>query len=83
MTTTKKIWSGEAIHQYPKQWVVLVEMEYDNETHKHMGVVYYVTSEKKEAYAKSKSLGDTMGKKMVVEGFNDTPQIGGLSLWNQ
>jgi len=83
MTTTKKIWSGDAIHQHPKQWIVFVEMEYDPETYKHMGIIHFVTPDKKEAYAKSKALGDTMGKKMVIEGFNDTPQIGGLSLWSQ
>jgi len=83
MTTTKKIWSEEAYMQYPKQWIVFVEMEYDHETHKHMGIVHFVTPNKKEAYAEAKALGDTMGKTGVMEGFNDAPQIGGLSLWNQ
>ena len=78
MTTTKKIWSGEATHLYPKQWIVFTEMEYDPETHKHVGIVYAVTPDKAEAYAIAKTLGDSRGKTGVMEGFNDKPYIGGL-----
>ena len=83
MITTKKIWSEEAYMLYPKQWIVFVEMEDDPNTHKKMGIVHFVTQDKNEAYEKAMSLGSAMGKTGVMEGFNDTPQIGGLSLWNQ
>ena len=83
MVDTKKIWSEEAYMQYPKQWIVFVEMECDPETHKYMGIVHLVTDSKDEAYEKANELGRSRGKKAVMEGFNDTPQIGGLSLWGQ
>jgi len=37
-----------------------------------------VTPIKTDAYVKAIELGDSMGETMVVEGFNDSPQIGGL-----
>ena len=80
MTATKKIWSGEVANQYPKQWVVFVEVEYAPETHKYMGIVHFVTSDKNEAYETERALGKSRGNTVVIEGFNDTPQIGGL--WN-
>jgi hypothetical protein len=83
LQVAEKIWSGKAATMYPKQWIVFVNMEYDKKTHKNMGIVHFTTSDKKEAYAKAKALGDTMGNTMVIEGFNDTPQIGGLSLWSK
>ena len=69
--------------KYPKQWIVLVNLSYDNETHKTMGEVHFVTSDKKKAYAEAIAVRGNMGKTMVVEGFDDTPQIGGLELWSQ
>ena len=83
MIIQDKIWSGEAAMKYPKQWIVFVNIEYDSETHKPMGIVHLVTTNKEEAYAEAKTIGVSMGKKAVIEGFNDTPQIGGLSLWIQ
>jgi hypothetical protein len=47
-----------------------------------MGEIYLVTSNKKEAYSKAIALGDSMGGKMVIAGYDDTPQIGGLELWS-
>ena len=83
MTANKKIWSEEAYMKYPKQWIVFVEMECDPETHKYMGVVHFVTNSKDEAYEAERALGRSRGKSVVIEGFNDTPQIGGLSLWRR
>ena len=83
MTKTNKIWSEEAYMQYPKQWIVFVEMECDPETHKYMGIVYLVTNSKDEAYETERVLGGSRGNSVVMEGFNDTPQIGGLSLWGR
>ena len=81
MVVSEKIWSEEAVLQHPKQWIVFVNMEYDKATHKYMGVVHFVTSNKIEAYTIAKDLGKTLGATMVMEGFNDTPQIG--SLWQK
>ncbi|MCL2223730.1 MAG: hypothetical protein FWB96_02045 [Defluviitaleaceae bacterium] len=83
MPSVEKIWSEEAYMKYPKQWIVFVEMECDPETHKHMGIVHLVTSDKDEAYETELALGRSMGNSVVMEGFNDTPQIGGLSLWGR
>jgi len=77
---SNRMWSEEAVKKYPKQWIVFVNVECDPETHKYMGVVYFVTHDKNEAYEKAIALGKSMGETAVMEGFNDTPQIGGLSL---
>ena len=74
MTNVQKIWSEEAYMQYPKQWIVFVEMEYDPETYKYMGFVHSVLDNKDEAYEMARGL----NKSMVIEGFNDKPYIGGL-----
>lgn len=76
----ERLWYGEAKMKYPKQWIVLVNMEDEPKTNKAFGDVYLVTKDKKEAYAKAKALGDSMGENMVVAGFDDTPQIGGLEI---
>jgi hypothetical protein len=78
MTNSQKIWSEEAFMKYPKQWIVFTEMEYDPQTYKHMGVVHYVTPDKCEAYEVARTLGRSRGNTGVMEGFNDTPHIGGL-----
>ena len=80
MANVQKIWSEEAYMKYPKQWIVFVEMECDPETHKYMGIVHLVTDSKDEAYETERLLGGSRGNSVVMEGFNDTPQIGGLSL---
>lgn len=79
----ERLWCSEASMKYPKQWVILVNMEDDPKTHKGYGDVFLVTPDKDEAYDKAVALGDSMGRRMVVEGFNDTPQIGGFELCSQ
>jgi len=81
--TQERIWCGEAAMKYPKQWIVFVNIENDGDTHKPMGVVHLVTPSREEAYAEARIIGKSRGKKAVIEGFNDTPQIGGLSIWSQ
>ena len=78
----ERMWSEDVSMKYPKQWVVLVNLstELKNKT---FGDIFFVTQDKNEAYSKAIALGDSMGGKMVVEGFNDLPQIGGLELWNR
>ncbi|MCL2171060.1 MAG: hypothetical protein FWB71_02805 [Defluviitaleaceae bacterium] len=78
MTKTEKLWTGDVKHMYPKQWIVFTDMEFDNETNKYMGLVHYVTPNKQEAYDLAIALGDSMGDNMVIEGYDDTPCIGGL-----
>lgn len=83
MTKTEKMWIEEIAHEYPKQWILVVNMEFNKNTKKYVGDVYYVTPGKHEAYERSRAIGDSMGNKMVVEGFNDKPQISGVYMWNQ
>jgi len=77
----KRMWSGDAKMKFPRKWIVLVNLS--DEENKTFGDVYLITSDKDEAYKKAIELGDDLGSKMIVEGFNDTPQIGGLELWSQ
>ena len=79
----ERMWSGDAKMKYPKQWVVMVNIADEKKTNKAIGDVYLVTSDKKEAYSVAIALGDSMGETMIVEGFNDSPQIGGFELWSQ
>jgi len=68
--------------KYPKQWIVMVNLTDEPKTNKAIGEIYLITQDKDEAYEKAIALGRSMGKKTVFEGFNDTPQIGGLELWS-
>jgi hypothetical protein len=75
----ERMWIGEARHKYPKQWIVAVNLSWEA-NNRVFGDIYLVTSDKKEAYEKGIELSESgaMGKASVFEGFNDTPQIGGL-----
>jgi len=78
----ERMWFGDAINKYPKQWIVLVNLS-DEPVNRVFGDVYFVTPDKKQAYSTAKSLGKSMGRFVVVEGFNDTPQIGGFTVCTQ
>ncbi|MCL2048966.1 MAG: hypothetical protein FWG87_09585 [Defluviitaleaceae bacterium] len=82
---TEKLWCEDVAMMYPRQWVVLADMEDEPKTFKAFGAVYFVTPNKNEAYDVCRELRNTNGMDyaMIVEGFNDTPQIGGLELWSQ
>ena len=82
MAEMERMWRADAKKKYPMQWIVMVNLTTES-SNKTIGDIYLVTPNKKEAYDTAKALGDTMGKKMVIEGFNDTPQIGGLYLCTQ
>jgi len=82
MADMERMWRADAKKKYPKQWIVMVNLSSD-QNNKTFGDIYLVTSDRNEAYNIAKKIGDTMGKKMVIEGFNDTPQIGGLYLCTQ
>ena len=81
MTTTEKIWTGDASMLYPKQWIVMVDLEYDRETHKVMGHVHTTTSDRTEAYDIAIALKGVMGRTTVVEGFDDTLRLGDAMRW--
>jgi len=78
----ERLWFGEAMMKYPKQWIVMVNLEDEPITDKTFGDIYLVTPDADEAYAKAKELRDSAGGSFVFEGFDDTPQIGGLEFWN-
>ena len=82
MDKMERMWSAEAKKKYPRQWIVMVNLCWEPHN-KAVGDVYFISTNKQEAYNTAKALGRTMGKKTVFEGFNDTPQIGGLYLCNQ
>jgi len=78
----ERMWSGDAEMKYPKQWIVMVNISTEP-NNRAIGDIFLVTPNKKEAYAKAKEIGNSMGGRLVFEGFNDTPRIGGLELWSQ
>ena len=82
MAEMERMWRADAKKKYPKQWIVMVNLS-SEQNNKTIGDIYLVTPNRNEAYSTAKNLGETMGKKMVIEGFNDTPQIGGLYLCTQ
>jgi len=79
----ERLWTREASMKYPRQWIVMVNLEDDKETRRPMGDIYLVTDDRGEAYDRAMEIGDSIGKRMVVAGFDDTPQIGGLDIWGQ
>lgn len=74
----ERVLSIEAEHKFPKKFVLLVNMKKEPGRHCSSGQVYWVADSKDEIHAKRRNLGDEQGKTMVVWGFDDAPQIGGL-----
>jgi hypothetical protein len=76
----ERMWVLEAAHKYPKQWFVAVNLSWEPES-VLIGDIYLVTPDKGEAFTKFKELKDKgdMGEVSVFEGYDDTPQIGGLA----
>ena len=74
----ERMWLDEADMKYPKQYYVAVNVAW--EKNKLFGDIYEVFSNFEEGLAKSRELEQlgTMGRVTVMEGFDDTPQIGGL-----
>jgi hypothetical protein len=77
----ERMWLQEATHKYPKQWFVAVNLAWEP-INKIFGDIYLVTHDKEEAFAKFEELRDKgeMGRVTVMEGFDDTPQIGGFTI---
>jgi hypothetical protein len=82
----ERMWSGDARMKYPKQWIIMVnvedELETETKAYKTVGDIFLVTPDKNEAYNKVEELGESMGESFVFKGFDDTPRIGGIR-WNQ
>jgi hypothetical protein len=80
----ERMWVLEAAHKYPKQWLVAVNLAWES-GNKAIGDIFMVTANKDEAYDKVMELKNSgeMGKVMVVQGYDDTPQIGGLTICSQ
>jgi uncharacterized protein YfaP (DUF2135 family) len=81
----ERMWTQEAAHKYPKQWLVAVNLVWEQPGNRLIGDIFMVTPNKDEAYRKEMELinsGD-MGEVTVVEGYDDTPQIGGLTICSQ
>ncbi|MCL2221016.1 MAG: hypothetical protein FWC20_01645 [Oscillospiraceae bacterium] len=80
MVEASKLWTSDVMMMYPKQWVVMTQLEQQLKPLKIFGTVHFVTDNKDEAYKTSKAVRESgdFGKVMVVEGWDDTPQIGGL-----
>ena len=74
----ERMWLDEAVMKYPKQYFVAVNVDWSD--NKLFGDIYEVFSDFNEALAQKRELQKTgnLGKTTVMEGFDDTPQIGGL-----
>jgi hypothetical protein len=80
----ERMWVAEAKMKYPKQWLVAVNLVWEP-NNKVIGDIFLVTPDEDEARSKLRELrkSGSMGKVMVLEGYNDAPQIGGLWVCNQ
>jgi len=85
MTNKEKIKAGKVMMMYPKQWVVMTELEDQLKPFTVLGHVHYVTDDEDEARKVLREIRakEGAGKAMLVEGWDDTPQIGGLGLWRR
>ena len=89
MENVQRDFIGEISHKYPKKWIVVTNL---GEETRHeilddgkkiklkysVGDVYFVANSYDEAWDTFGRLGDKKNRAMVLEGFNDTPQIGGV-----
>ena len=76
----ERVWGLEIAMKFPRKFIILVNADWaDDGSGKMMGDFYDVKDTHDEALILKKSLGDSMGDVSIVEGFDDSPQIGGLS----
>jgi hypothetical protein len=80
----ERMWTQEAAHKYPKQWLVAVNITWEPGS-KSIGDIFMITPNKAEAYDKVMELRNSgdMCEVAVVRGYDDTPQIGGLTICSQ
>ncbi|MCL2086846.1 MAG: hypothetical protein FWH05_04540 [Oscillospiraceae bacterium] len=69
---------GAISMKYPKKWVIAVNVAW--EENRLCGEVYKILEDSKEAIRIEKELDNKgeMGRVAAVEGYDDTPRIGGL-----
>jgi hypothetical protein len=81
----ERMWVQEAAHKYPKQWLVAVNLVWEQPGNRLIGDIFMVTDDEDEAHSKVRELRNSgeMGKVMVAQGYDDTPQIGGLTICSQ
>ena len=74
----ERMWLSEARMKYPKQYFVAVNVAWKD--NKLFGDIYEIFPSHSTALVKMRELDKlgTMGETTVMEGFDDTPQIGGL-----
>ena len=82
MDNTEKLFTGDVKMMYPKKWIVMTDLEDRSNHYSVIGIVHYVSSDEEDARKVLREIinGDKPNRAMIIEGFNDTPQIGGL--WN-
>ncbi|MDR2167128.1 MAG: hypothetical protein LBE35_04670 [Clostridiales bacterium] len=75
----ERIWINKAIMMFPQKWIVMVNEGWDG-TGRNMsfGEIYAVTDTRDEAREIIKSLDDGFENVSIVEGYDPTPQIGGV-----
>ncbi|MCL1998390.1 MAG: hypothetical protein FWG65_06460 [Turicibacter sp.] len=65
--------------KYPKQWIVMTELEWLGlGNNRDSGYVYGVYETREAAREVKLELEKTMNQVTIIEGYDDTPQIGGL-----
>ncbi|MCL1999117.1 MAG: hypothetical protein FWG65_10165 [Turicibacter sp.] len=75
----EKVWIGDVFAQYPGQWVVMTDLNwaYDGLNRK-LGYIYGVYKTWEAAREVMLELEKTMSDVAIVEGYDETPHIGGL-----
>ena len=78
---SEKIWLQEVMMMYPKKFIVMANIEYDKSgTNTSIGEIVAVEDTFENALVILEDLDEqgNMGECTIVQGFDDTPQIGGL-----
>ena len=74
----QRVLATEVTMMYPKQWILLVNSRKEPERHCPSGEIYLISDSRDEIHTERCKIGNTLGDTLVVEGFDDTPRIGGL-----
>jgi hypothetical protein len=85
MAVAEKIFTGDVKMMYPKQWIVMIDLEHENNPYKVMGIVHYVSPNEEDARKVLRAVraDESSSRACIIEGWNDAPQIGGLELWSR
>jgi len=76
----ERILLSEAFMKYPKQYVVIVKIRKEPELFDKSGEVFLIANNSERAYKAASELDESYGSTTVMYGFDDTPEIGGLSV---